>query len=147
MQAWLVQGRLTADLEMEISLQTDGSHFLFFGSNVPDEVDPNQLHTYSVWKRKFVITLDQALAFVENCGSFVLEQIQELLTPTADNEVSGNLKTGTQFLTGITFMFDDLICGIDAIEAERDVRIVPQVAPTYPALLRACASSSNTVVS
>ena len=44
-----VQGPLT-DLEMEISLQPEGSELPFFGSNVPDEVDPNGLHEYSVWK-------------------------------------------------------------------------------------------------
>jgi hypothetical protein len=114
-----VQGPLT-DLEMEMTLQTDGSDVSFFGSNVPDEVDPNQLHKYSVWKEKFIMTLDKALAFAENCGSFVMERIQTLLTPTADDEVSCNLKTGTQVLTGIAFMFVDLVCGIDAIEAERD---------------------------
>ena len=65
-----MQGPLT-DLEMEMKLQTDGSEFLSFGSNVPDEVDPSQLHSYSVWKGKFIMTLDKALAFAENCGSFV----------------------------------------------------------------------------
>jgi hypothetical protein len=64
-----VQGPLT-DLEMEICLRPGGSELPFFGSNVPDEVDPNRLHEYSVWKGKFVMTLDNALAFSENCGSF-----------------------------------------------------------------------------
>jgi hypothetical protein len=50
-----------------------------------------------------------------------MERIQELLTSTA--AVDGdylNMKTGTQVFSGIAFMFVDLVCGIDAIEAERD---------------------------
>ena len=62
-----VQRPLT-HLEMETSLQPDGSELPFFGSNVPDDVGPNQRHMYSVWKGKFVMTWDKALAFAENCG-------------------------------------------------------------------------------
>jgi len=110
-----VQGPLT-DLEMDFYT---GSSELSFGSSVPDEVDPNQLHAYCVWKEKYVMTLDNALSFAENCGSFVLEQIQELLVPGATDE-GRNMRIGTQVLSGIAFMFVDLVCGIDAIEAERD---------------------------
>ncbi len=109
-----VQGPLT-DLEMDF--YTGGSE-LSFGSSVPDDVDPNQLHTYCVWKKKYVITLDRALSFAENCGSFVMEQIQELFIHGTDE--GRNMRIGTQVLSGIAFMFVDLVCGIDAIEAERD---------------------------
>jgi hypothetical protein len=49
-----------------------------------------------------------------------MDQIQALLTPTVDGASSFNLKTGTQALSGIAFMFVDLVFGIDAIEAARD---------------------------
>ena len=65
------------------------------------------------------MTLDKALLFAENCASSVMEQIQELLSPAA-NKSCINMKIGTQVLSGIAFMFVDLVCGIDAIEAERD---------------------------
>ena len=65
------------------------------------------------------MTLDKALLFAENCGSSLMEQIQELLPPAA-NKSRINMKIGTQILSGIAFMFVDLVCGIDAIEAERD---------------------------
>jgi hypothetical protein len=90
-----------------------------FGSSIPEKVHPNLLHAYYVWKEKYVMTLDKALLFAENCGSSVMEQIQELLTPAAD-ESCINMKIGTQVLSGIAFMFVDLVCGIDAIEAELD---------------------------
>ena len=41
------------------------------------------------------------------------------MTPVAD-ESRINTKIGSQVLSGIAFMFVDLVCDIDAIEAERD---------------------------
>ncbi len=101
-------------------MQLDGSELPFFVSNVlPNEVDPNQLYFYSAWKGKIVMTLDDALAIAENCGLFVIEQIQVLLTFLTDGG-SFNLKLDTQVLSGIAFMLVELVCGIYGIEAERD---------------------------
>jgi hypothetical protein len=61
--------------------------------------------------------LDDAHKFIDNCGTFVKEQLQELSNPVD----GGNLSVyHALVLDSVACMFVDLIQGIDSIQVERD---------------------------
>ncbi|KAI2494769.1 hypothetical protein MHU86_19764 [Fragilaria crotonensis] len=81
--------------------------------------DPNvtsRVREWHVHKGKFAMKLDDAHKFVENCGSFAMERLQEM-SASSDG---ANLLTYTQVLNSVAHMFVDLVSGIDSIQAERD---------------------------
>ena len=60
--------------------------------------------------------LDDAHKFIDNCGTFVMERLQQLSNP----DDGGNLSVYALVLDSVARMFVDLIQGIDSIQAERD---------------------------
>ena len=54
--------------------------------------------------------------FIDNCGSFVMGQLQKLSVP----EDGGNLLEYAQVLKSVGRMFVDSINGVDSIQAEQD---------------------------
>ena len=78
--------------------------------------DAMVLRESHVCNGKFAMKLDDAHKFVDNCGSFVMERLQELSNP-ADG---GNLVVYALVLKSVACIFVDLIKGVDSIQAERD---------------------------
>jgi hypothetical protein len=69
---------------------------------------------WHVHKGKYAMKLGDAHKFVENCGSFAMERLQEL---SASSDGASHL-IYMQVLNSVAHMFVDLVSGIDSIQAE-----------------------------
>ena len=64
-------------------------------------------------KGRFAMKLDDAHKFVDNCGTFVMDRLEELSNPVD----GGNLSAYALILDSVARMFVDLIQGINSIQA------------------------------
>ena len=76
----------------------------------------SRVREWHVCKLKYAMKLGDAHKFVQNCGSFAMEQLQEL---SASSDGASNL-TYMQVLNSVAHVFVDHVSGIDSIQAERD---------------------------
>ncbi len=84
---------------------------------IPTLEDVTLLRESHICYGKFAMKLDNAHKFIDNCGTFVMERLQELSNPVD----GGNLSVYYALvLDSVARMFVDLIQGIDSIQAERD---------------------------
>ena len=114
-----VLGPLPLDEIAQLQTNDDMNRLMaptFLPNDCQDANLTSEVREWHVYKGKFAMKLDDAHKFVENCGSFVMERLQEMSAPSE----GANLLAYTQVLNSVAHIFVDLVSGIDSIQAERD---------------------------
>ncbi len=76
----------------------------------------SRVREWHVCKLKYAMKLGDAHKFVQNCGSFAMERLQEL---SASSDGTSHLNY-MQVLNSVAHIFVDHVSGIDSIQSERD---------------------------
>jgi hypothetical protein len=101
---------------------------------MPTLEDVTSLRESHFCNGKFAMKLDDAHKFIDNCGTVVMERLQELSNPIDGR----NLSVYALVLDSVACMFVDLIQGIDSIQAKRDAsngHAAPTIQSPRPRLL------------